>query len=289
MKTITIFLLIWNLSHSIFPQTISRFIIFSEPYSLNEIDSVLANIRDLDSIQINSNISELPENIRKYKNLNTLIITSKKLKQLPNWLSEFKFLKNLYISNSFDLSYKNIHSVLSSLHCLEKLTLYNLDLDSIPIGIIKSNNIIELDIRKNNILSLPRDLYNDKNIEVLLLDYNKIENDREFFNILGTLSNIRYLSIIHNSIDTVYAKLLLLKNLEYLNLSENIMINELPLEFSELSNLRVLLLDKTGIKFLPKSITKLTKLVFLSIRDTPITENEILYIKKYLPKCAFFY
>jgi Leucine-rich repeat (LRR) protein len=55
----------------------------------------------------------------------------------------------------------------------------------------------ELDISGNNLSTLPPDLSNFQCLEKLLLEYNKFDNNK-IFQILGTIPNIRYISLANN-------------------------------------------------------------------------------------------
>jgi len=140
----------------------------------------------------------------------------------------------------------------------------------------------ELDLSKNKIDVIPKEIGNLKNLEILKLDENPI---REISEEIKSLSRLRHLSIESNSLDHLPSTFQDLKSLEHLCLSntslliermdqkENFLVIPLfprfkifPKEICQLENLKHLDIRQWIIPSLPSELSKLNRLEFFALQ-----------------------
>lgn len=159
-----------------------------------------------------------------------------------------------------------------------------------------------LNLRDNNLTSIPENISSLKNLEILRLDSNKLESlpnienltslnelDLSYNNLasvpcLGKLMNLKVLRLGNNlKLTGEIEGLEKLVNLKVLSLRKN-SLNNFPDSIKNLKSLRELYLDNTNIRELPEWISELTELRKLSLAGNNIAE--VPYSMKSLKKLA---
>ena len=87
---------------------------------------------------------------------------------------------------------------------------------------------------------------------------------------IGLLANLKELNLFDNRLLALPPEIGSLTSLEHLDLSNNLEFRELPLEFSNLTSLRVLDFDDNNFGYFPFAVTKLTNLEILHIMGNQI-------------------
>jgi Leucine-rich repeat (LRR) protein len=190
-----------------------------------------------------NDIKELPDDIRKYNNLNVLKIKNTDgLKSIPTAIEDFKELTQLSLVNLKSLTeisekigtltnliileidhcwkLKSIPESIGNLHNLKKLIIRRGDITSIPDSISKLINLEILEISGINITLLP-DLSNLKKLKKL--DIAGLSLVRHFPKFIFEMPDLVELSISNNLISVIPRRILDLK-LKKLNYQKNPLI-----------------------------------------------------------------
>lgn len=144
------------------------------------------------------------------------------------------------------------------------IILDNRSLSQFPIHYYRYMNqtVKILDLRNNNIKTLPDEISNFSNLEMIKLDNNSLHAlpDKFFTHLTPKFVSIsnNYLKVIPPEISNWE------KSIEYLNFSINFIPN-LPLEISQLKNLKSLHLNNNSFVAIPKDIHKLNNLKELGL------------------------
>lgn len=162
-----------------------------------EIDPALNSVYSLDLS--NKGLTFLDEEIKKYKNLEELILDDNMLSEIPKWISELPNLKRISIQRN-----------------------YNLDIFKTSIAIEKLNKLEELNISQCNISSLP---YQLSNLYALKRLYASDNNIPDIPYHIGFLKNLEELKLKNNNLQDVGYVFSELPNLKRIDLSENPAIN----------------------------------------------------------------
>jgi len=126
-------------------------------------------------------------------------------------------------------------------------------------------NLTKLNLSKNKLTKLSKEIGNLTNLTILLLGDNKLtELPKEIAN----LTNLANLSLSNNQLTKLPKEIGNLTNLSMLSLWNNQLI-ELPKEIVNLTNLTVLDLVRNQLTKLPKKIVNLTNLTELGLKYNP--------------------
>jgi Leucine-rich repeat (LRR) protein len=180
----------------------------------------------------------LSSKIGDLKKLETLELTTNKMRVLPDSFSELTALKNLSITA---LSLQSIPENFGNLSNLETLTIYG------------------------NFTKIPNSFGNLKKLSVLFLS-GKAETLPESF---GDLSSLSYFNAETSSFKALPVNMGKLKKLKEINL-RSAKIESLPASFGELDALEVLNLSGTQLKTFPKSIIPLKNIRNINLNSTSV-------------------
>lgn len=237
------------------------------------------------------NISELPVEIGKLKNLKSLYLENNKLTELPKEIANLESLEELILDRN---NFSSIPTVVCKLSKLKKLSfstnnigdisekiknlkvsLKTLDLrnnrfSSIPAIVGELYELESLDFSDNNITNIPLFIFHLKSLERLNLSKNLLSlipsNIKE-------LHNLTFLNLSHNNITEIPQQIGFLKNLRSLELEHN-RLTQVPEAVAELKELITLLLLDNDIKTIPSQIVHLDKLTYISIKKDELLPNE---------------
>jgi Leucine-rich repeat (LRR) protein len=147
------------------------------------------------------------------------------------------------------------------------LDLRNQQLSSIPAQVYNCYNLKVLLLGNNLIKSFPEDISKLKNLLFLDLSNNKIQNLPEDF---GSLSKLKFLSLTGNQLGTLPESFSQLQSLEELKLNDNDLFI-LPAGIGDLQKLNSLFLNDNKLKNIPASLCKLYQLKTLSAQKNEIS------------------
>lgn len=204
----------------------------------------------------NNNISEIPEDFSKLKNLKVAYFDSNKisfisdkfytlnqltvlnlnyneLTELPNGIGHLVNLKKLLVSNN------NLNSIAQSIGELSELEIFDLSSNAIsdlPKEIGELNNLTRLYLSKNKLSNFEIDCRKLRKLEWLMLKSNQLSDVSQT---IGNLKNLIRLDLADNKLSKTPSNLNKLDKLTELNLSEN-SISYLELDVRKMKNLNEL-------------------------------------------------
>ncbi|XP_040403545.1 ras suppressor protein 1 isoform X1 [Cygnus olor] len=135
-------------------------------------------------------------------------------------------------------------------------------------GLFTLSHITQLVLSHNKLTTVPANIADLRNIEVLNFFNNQIE---ELPTQISSLQKLKHLNLGMNRLNTLPRGFGSLPALEVLDLTyNNLNENSLPGNFFYLTTLRALYLSDNDFEILPPDIGKLTKLQILSLRDNDL-------------------
>jgi len=227
--------------------------------SKSQLNSLSRDIFNYPKLKVlifsNNNISVLPPEITRLKELMYLDATGNKLLEIPK---EIGGLTNLKFISFRDNSISKLPNEIANLQKLEKLDLTN-----------------------NQIFKLPDGLASLYDLKVLILDGNKIE---KLSPDIGLLINLKNLSIQRNQLNALPIEISRLSRLQTLCLSDN-KIADLPPEIGRLMSLVSFNLSRNQLSYLPNEIKQLSQLKYFDVRGNSLSEQKKEMVKSWLPTC----
>jgi len=195
------------------------------------IPESIGNLKNLESLELTSNtFNSLPKSIGNLGKLKILRLTSNRLTSLPDEIGNLKNLEDL------EFSYNEIASLpksLGNLVNLKKLKGGNNKIISIPSYIGDFSKLEELSLNDNKISELPKSISNP-NLSYLYLQNNQIVKIPDE---IGNMKNLKVVNLSHNSITKIPTSLGNLENLITLYLDNNLINDYLPESLNSLSKL----------------------------------------------------
>ena len=131
-------------------------------------------------------------------------------------------------------------------------------------------NITHLDLSDLNLKSIPKGLLLMNNLIQLVLNNNALENN---YSTISALKSIEYLSLKNNKVTIINDALSQLSNLKSLNLEENFLTNSSIQNLSQLKNLEWLSLEKNELTSIPSEIQNLKNLLHLNLGRNKISNG----------------
>lgn len=150
----------------------------------------------------------------------------------------------------------------ASQHNLQVLDLKDHKISAIPKEVVSAfTHVKVLDLRKNALEELLRDISLMHDLEDLLLDQNRL---RELPDEVCLLPNLKALSVSQNLLKTLPKAVGSMKSLKSLNLGDNF-IEEIPMELGQCRELQTLYLHHNSFTILPSSMALLENLQELAL------------------------
>lgn len=178
------------------------------------------------------------------------------LYDFPIELCKLVKLKELYlVGNRLQILPPEINN-LTNLKILN--VSFNLLNEISPLTNLKKLKYIHL--AHNDLKTLPQ--LNSLKLESIVISGNEIETLRDT---IGQFTNLNYLDISNNKISNFPTTITELKKLNNIHASNNNISS--MVEICELPNLKLLILDSNKLDIIPTSISNLTCLISLSLRD----------------------
>ncbi len=220
-----------------------------------------------------ASLSEIPEQIKKLKNLEILILYAVPNEELPEWLLELKYLKYLDLQVG---KLKKLPEWIGELKLLEHLNAYKNEIEYIPESIGDINSLKYLDLGDNNLSTIPDSIGNLSSLEYLNLGGNKLELIPES---IGNLKAIKKLYLEANSLESIPESIGNLKSLKLLELGVN-KLKYLPKSIFKIETIEDIRLSRNPLGDIPKEIINLPSLKNLWLIGTNIRED--WYLKNIL-------
>lgn len=233
---------------------------------------VLPFLRGADFSHNNFKEDNFPQTIDQLKGLKWLKIDKTQLDLIPEAFSGLEKLEKLNISHN------NLKSLVGELICLNNLKFLDcrhnsIKGDAIPDELFHIETLTVLDLSKNQIKVIPKNLGNCKSLQMLNLSYNGITNiDDDLFK---NLTNLIYLNFSNNELKVIPPQLGRLLNLTTLILNNNPLEQAKMRQIDRLKSLRSLHLANTyrNNNNTPiNTLGDLTNLVELNLSSNQLTK-----------------
>lgn len=189
---------------------------------------------------VNMDLSELPEALGQFTQLQELNLSRNRLTALPEWLGQLAQLQEL------DLSYNW--------------------LTALPEWLGQLTQLWKLDLSNNRLATLPENLGQLTFLKLLYLFGNELT---ELPDSLGQLELLSLLALYNNRLTALPETLGQLTQLQELVLSGN-SLKELPEALGDITNLTRLFLNRNPISTVPAFIRRLRKLQKLDLISCPL-------------------
>ena len=233
----------------------------------------LSNLRMLNiSNNPNLDLEEVFKTITENKELSILIMDSMDIDRLPESLRKLTNLSQLSLVNNPDLDWKQSFSVLSTLP-LDFLNLKQNNIKTLPDNIVDLKLIKDLNLSYNHLegtqnfeflAKLPK-LYS------LWLDHNEI---KELPETIGKLDQVRFLYIDHNELSQLPATMKDMRKVWVIHGGYN-KFEELPPVFTEIPGLFMVHMNNNQISIIPEVYsTEKYPLAGLLLDNNPISGME---------------
>ncbi|XP_062999669.1 protein flightless-1 homolog [Elgaria multicarinata webbii] len=218
-----------------------------------------------------------PEHVKSMTSLRWLKLNRTGLCYLPEELSALQKLEHLSVSHN---SLTTLHGELSGLPCLRAIVARAncLKNSGVPDDIFQLDDLSVLDLSYNQLTEVPRELENAKNMLVLNLKHNSIENipNQLFIN----LTDLLYLDLSDNRLDSLPPQMRRLVHLQTLILNNNPLLHAQLRQLPAMTALQTLHLRNTQRtqSNLPTSLEGL-----INLADVDFSCNDLSRI----PECLY--
>uniref|UniRef100_A0A8C1WXN4 FLII actin remodeling protein n=1 Tax=Cyprinus carpio TaxID=7962 RepID=A0A8C1WXN4_CYPCA len=218
-----------------------------------------------------------PEHVKSMTSLRWLKLNRTGLCYLPEELASLQKLEHLSVSHN---SLTTLHGELSSLPNLRAVVARanNLKNSGVPDDIFQLDDLSVLDLSYNQLTEIPRDLENSRNMLVLNLSHNSIDNisNQLFIN----LTDLLYLDLSDNNLDSLPPQMRRLVHLQTLILNNNPLMHAQLRQLPAMVALQTLHLRNTQRtqNNMPTSLEGLTNLA-----DVDLSCNDLTRV----PECLY--
>ncbi|XP_043945529.1 protein flightless-1 homolog [Protopterus annectens] len=238
---------------------------------------VLPFIRGIDLTGNEFKGGYFPEHVKSMTSLRWLKLNRTGLCYLPEELAALKKLEHLSVCHN---SLTTLHGELSSLPCLRAIVARanSLKNSGVPDDIFQLEDLSVLDLSYNQLTECPRELENSRNMLVLNLSHNSIDNipNQLFIN----LTDLLYLDLSDNQLESLPPQMRRLVHLQTLILNNNPLMHAQLRQLPALIALQTLHLRNTQRTQtnLPTSLEALTNLADIDLSCNDLTRvPECLY------------
>ncbi|XP_027730282.1 protein flightless-1 homolog [Vombatus ursinus] len=218
-----------------------------------------------------------PEHVKAMTSLRWLKLNRTGLCYLPEELAALQKLEHLSVSHN---NLNTLHGELSSLPCLRAIVARanSLKNSGVPDDIFQLDDLSVLDLSYNQLTECPRELENAKNMLVLNLSHNSIDNipNQLFIN----LTDLLYLDVSDNKLESLPPQMRRLVHLQTLILNNNPLMHAQLRQLPAMTALQTLHLRNTQRtqSNLPTSLEGLTNLA-----DVDLSCNDLTWV----PECLY--
>lgn len=190
-------------------------------------------------------------------------------------------MKNIALFFLLLLPFMGSCQLLDSLS-LDTLTAYT----NVQEALKDSANVLKLDLSKQHLSEVPKEIRKFTNLQYLDLSKNKITNVPAW---IGELKDLQYLILYKNKIDTLPVQIGELTHLKYLDLNRTD-LEVIPHCIGNLKELKTLILWSDNISSYPYELRYLSdNLKELDLRDVLVTDASETFLKSILPNTTIHF
>ncbi|MBE8399412.1 LIC_11051 family fibronectin-binding protein [Leptospira borgpetersenii] len=290
-----------------------RSLYFTDNGPFTENKTNLPDFSNVEKLCLNNNaLGEIPEFVYRLSKLKELIVIDNQLIEFPERLADLKNLEKIDLARNVITGISNLtrafvqvkelglyENRLASLEGirnfpnLERLLVWQNELETIPVEIVDLKKLIRIDLSKNRISNLPdlnaelesvkelslgenrisklpKSLVQFPNLESLGLAGNQLE---ELSDLFGNFKKLEGLYLSNNGLVSLPMSIAQLKSLEDLSLKNN-KFAEIPEILKELKKLKELWMNDNRISELPEFLSEMKALRELKIGNNPVVQNQ---------------
>lgn len=231
---------------------------------LNTLDTLSVENVYLSAI----NLSEIPENVFHFSNLEKLDLSSNSIVSIPKEIASLKKLNSLNLSDNPTIELTECFPNLSKLE-LKHLNISNCALVYLPYSVGQMKELTTLNVSNNALMDIPFYLGKLKKLEDLDLSANQLSS-LDFT--LYKMKNLKYLNLENNpnlDMKNVCLNLMALKNLNEVKFSH--LKDTLPASFGNIKSFS-LYISNSFISQLSPTISDNKYLQSITFKDCPETQ-----------------
>jgi Leucine-rich repeat (LRR) protein len=234
----------------------------------------IEQLNTLDTLSIENvflsaiNLSEIPQNVFHFSNLEKLDLSSNSIVSIPKEIASLKKLNSLNLSDNPTLELNECFPNLSKLE-LKQLNISNCALVYLPYSIGQMKELTTLNVSNNALIDIPFYLGKLKKLEDLDLSANQLSS-LDFT--LYKMKNLKYLNLENNpnlDMKNVCLNLMALKNLNEVKFSH--LKDTLPASFGNIKSFS-LYISNSFISQLSPTIGDNKYLQSITFKDCPETQ-----------------
>ncbi|MGB0983813.1 MAG: leucine-rich repeat domain-containing protein [Saprospiraceae bacterium] len=276
-----------------------RFGLLDLNISNNKIKKLPVGVRQLIKLQtLNAHynqLNEFPSDVLELKQLKKLSLHHNKIRTIPEGITLLKSL------DSLDLTHNPLHKsmfkpVKKGIVGLREWFNFRKGINKIQEA--KVNDVAELDLSNLGLRSIPREVFELKNLKVLRLGrfYGQYENTTlqngisHLTKSFLKLESLEELYLENNEVVNFPEELLGMPNIRVVNLAYN-QLKRLPNSIGQMTNLEVIDVNHNQLKYLPYEMAYLTNLKEVHLTLNPfqprfkeVVELDLLSLKAWLAK-----
>lgn len=210
------------------------------------------------------------DSIKKYKEI-IIDVTLNNRKDLPKILGELNNLKSLTIENSPELDFDLAFKTISNFKNIEELHLFDNEVFNYPNSIGLMTQLKDLWLNGDSIKIIPFEIRDLKNLTDFGITSCPNINVDSVVNIIFELKNLIFLNLSENNLSDLPINTNLLSNLETLFISEN-KFKDIPKSIKSLKNLKRLVIDMNELESIDIKINELQSLKYINLSYNRFTE-----------------
>ncbi|WP_158978541.1 leucine-rich repeat domain-containing protein [Cellulophaga sp. L1A9] len=211
----------------------------------------------------NSNLAEVPEIIKDFKNLKVLKLSNNSISKLPNWIGSLNHLETLEIELN---NLEGLPEDIGKLSKLKTIWLSGNNIKVLPDSFCDLISLTTLSIENNELTHLPKNIGNLSNLEFLFATDNSLYYIPES---IGNMKNLYYLFLEKNRLKDLPTAIQHCKKLHKLRLAKNYILEENKVKIDSLTSCS---------PWFDLNPTKTIK--FKNLKDTIIAVDGIYYYVK---------
>ncbi|KAL4240866.1 hypothetical protein ACF0H5_001651 [Mactra antiquata] len=247
--------------------------------NLNEVPPELENSKGVIVLNLSHNNIEMLPNLLfvNLLDLTYLDLSNNNLETLPPQMRRLTSLQTLILNNN-----PLVHAQLRQLPAMTSLQMLHMrntqrTLANFPSGLDSLNNVLDVDLSRNDLPRIPEPLYKLKSLTHLNLADNQIS---ELSLLIDTWVNLQTLNLSRNKIQTLPASFHKLQSLKRLYLNSNQLDFEgIPSSIGKLHNLELFSAANNNIEMIPEGLCRCGKLKKLLLNSNRlITLPDILHL-----------
>ncbi len=270
---------------------------FAQNFNIKQYFAEQKKLREAqERIQLDDNVKMLNSLIAVSDTLTTITIQASQMKELPDAIRSFKNLKSLTLRRCRDLSLEDVVFKLKDLKNLQVLEIIFSEKKNLPENLGELRQIKTLNLNGNKISTLPASMSNMALVEINLFNNTPIQQNQAFEVLskikslkrvnmggcrigdlgdnFGLMTQVEEIDLKTNDIAKLPSNLEEMKRLKRINLSNNIKLDPLTIfyELSKIPHLEKATLNNVNLTEVSASIGTLKQIKILELQENPIVK-----------------